>query len=385
VDGRADQFSLGVVAYQMATGRKPFEADTWIAVSHKILNVEPEPAAKWNVSLKPASAAAIARALHKSPAARFPTCGEFAQAYEIAPAAETTRSAPPWWAAVAVLALAVAGGLGYWISREPAPNVVESKPEAPATTANEPVKPEPPKADTAKALPVADPLRLSVGAADFEFAEIKAGQFMMGTDAPYAEPDEKPRHLVRITRPYFLGKTEVTRQQWHAVMGGPAPGADDAGLPKTELSYNDAIEFLKKLNARGDGFRYRLPTEAEWEYAARAGSRDDLYGDMYQVAWFQKGNILAPRQVAEMEPNAWALHDVIGNAWEWVADWYDEEYYTKSPHDDPKGPPSGQFRVIRGGSYNSQGMILRVSYRAAVEPERRDDEYGFRFVREPVP
>jgi formylglycine-generating enzyme required for sulfatase activity len=144
------------------------------------------------------------------------------------------------------------------------------------------------------------------------------------------------------------------------------------------------MQYITKLNARGDGFRYRLPTEAEWEYAARAGSREDLYGDMHQIAWFQKGNILGPIKVGGMEPNAWTLHDMIGNAWEWCSDWFDEEYYAKSPREDPKGPASGQFRVIRGGSYDSQGMILRVSYRAAVEPDQRNEQYGFRIVREPV-
>jgi formylglycine-generating enzyme required for sulfatase activity len=389
VDGRSDQFSLGVVAYQLATGKKPFDADTWIAVSHKILNVEPEPPTRLNPALTATAAAAIQKALSKLPSERFDSCAEFARAYEGTPSvavAEKRSAAGLVAAGVALLAI-LAGGV-YWMNGNRG-TATEPKTSPPAAQNVQPAETKAverqggeTKQEAQSAAASADPLHLRVGTADFEFAEIPAGQFMMGNDAGYANPEEKPRHLVRITRPFYIGTTEVTRKQWHAVMGGAAK-PDDGDLPKLEVSYLDANAFLNKLNARADGFRYRLPTEAEWEYAARAGSREDLYGDLHDIAWHQSGNVLAATKVGSLEPNKWKLHDTIGNAWEWVSDWLDTEYYGKSPRDDPQGPGSGEARVLRGGSYNSQGMILRLSYRAANKPDIRGEEYGFRIVRQP--
>jgi formylglycine-generating enzyme required for sulfatase activity len=383
VDGRADQFSLGVVAYQLATGRKPFDADTWIAVSHKILNVEPEPAVRINPALKAATGAAIARALSKAPEQRFATCAEFARAFEgAASTAPAKRSSAGWIAAAAAVLALVAAGI-YW-TRDAQPGAVTSKaaPDPGKAEVKPEAKAEAAKEETKTAKQESDPLHLRAGDVTIDFAAIPAGQFMMGNDAGYADQREKPRHLVRITRPFYLSETEVTRRQWHAVMGGAAPKPDEADLPQLGVSYLDATAFLGKLNARADGFRYRLPTEAEWEYAARAGSKEDLYGDLHRIAWHQSGNVLGPTRAGSMEPNAWSLQDTIGNAWEWVADWFDEEYYAKSPRDDPQGPGKGEYRVLRGGSYNSQGMILRASYRIAVEPNVRGDEYGIRILRQ---
>jgi formylglycine-generating enzyme required for sulfatase activity len=385
VDGRADQFSLGVVAYQMTTGKKPFDADTWIAVSHKILNYEPDPATKLNPSVKPEASAAIAKALAKKPEDRFCTCSEFTRAFagEVKMPGVAGRRRPAV-AVVAVIALLVgvgtAGALWVHCCSGPPPDQPPAKaavapPVATASKAGvEPTTPPPP------APPPVDPTKLTIGGALIEFVSIPAGQFRMGG---YIQSDQQPARRVRITRPFFLGKFEVTRKQWHAVMGGASPKADEADLPKNNVTYDDALAFCAKLTARKDGFRYRLPTEAEWEYAARGGLKDDLYGELEDIAWYRsRGDEEGPIKVGSKDPNPWGLYDMIGNVHEWIADWYDENYYREAPDADPPGPATGQYRGLRGGSYGHAAMTLYTAYRSAAEPAHKQPEYGFRIVRQ---
>ena len=383
VDGRADQFSLGVVAYQMAAGRKPFEADTWIAVTHKIMNVEPDPVTKWNPAVKPEAAASIAKALSKMPDERFITCGEFARTFsgEVKLQARKRSLVPMVAAGGLVVALGTAAAL--WVHCCAAPPLSETAKQPTATEMKTPeTKAVPPATAEIKSMPPVVPLdltKLTIGSATIEFAAIQPGRFTMGG---VYDDNEKPEHRVSITRPFQIAKTEVTRKQWHAVMGGPSPSLADADLPKMAVSYNDALAFAQKLNGRGDGFRYRLPTEAEWEYAARAGNRGELYGKLDDIAWYNDGSVEAPTKVASKDPNAWGLYDMIGNAAEWVSDWYGEDYYRSSPAENPTGPATGQYRGVRGGAYATQPMTLRVSYRYAAEPNLRGEIYGFRLVRE---
>jgi serine/threonine protein kinase len=393
VDGRADQYSLGVVGYQMLTGRMPFEAPTWVALSYKILHESPQPVAALVPGAAASASQAVERAMARDRNQRFATCSQFTQAFSgsadpatlpLPHASASRRNPTPAIAAILAL-IAVAVGGWFWMSRGQKQDVAiqppiaytppsESAQPAGGATSVSPNRPKP--ADPA----ATDPLKMVIDGIDFNFAAIPAGQFMMGNDAGYANPDEKPRHLVRITKPFEIGVTEVTAAQWAAV-NGQKPPAKGGSLPKLGVSYQDAEAFLRKLNTRGDGYRYRLPTEAEWEYAARAGTTKELYGDLDAIAWYQSGSATGPIDVGQREPNAWGLFDTIGNAWEWVSDWYGEEYYANSPKADPKGAPEGQYRVIRGGSFNAQGMILRVTYRAAAEPGTRGEDYGFRIVR----
>ena len=229
-----------------------------------------------------------------------------------------------------------------------------------------------------------------------EFVSVPAGQFPMGCSEG-AKPvecsaDEKPRHTVQITKTFEIGKTEVTQKQWQTVMGSNPSRYKGDTLPVEQVSFQDVQAFLSKLNARNDGFLYRLPTEAEWEYAARAGTADQFAGANVanslgrrspadDWAWY---NVEKTQPVANKKPNAWGLYDMRGNVAEWVQDWYDSKYYTKSPMPDPKGPDSGDGgRGVRGGTFHDDGpWLTRVSLRMHFPEDYRHFDLGFRVARE---
>ena len=282
---------------------------------------------------------------------------------------------------------------------------------------------------------------------------IPAGEFQMGGERPAEDlinifppalynagpedfSDEYPRHRARITRPFYIGQHEVTVGQFLAFVketdyqsdaekdgqGGwgyneqkrkiegrqprytwKSPGftqSDDH--PVVNVSANDALAFCAWLSKK-EGKTYRLPTEAEWEYACRAGSTtlyhngDDpeklgkaaralnfklapKFGHVHTIEMPPEGPFTT--KVGSYEPNAWGLYDMHGNAWEWCSDWYDEEYYAKSPVDDPTGPASGTVRVRRGGGWNSFPLYARSSYRNYLASGSRCVNLGFRVVRE---
>ena len=209
--------------------------------------------------------------------------------------------------------------------------------------------------------------------------------------------DEEPQHAVQITHSFEIAKTEVTQKQWQAVMGSnPSFHQDEADLPVEEVGFQDVQQFLGKLNARNDGFVYRLPTEAEWEYAARAGTTDPYAGPIAE-AWYDDGRLgggekafigfdgetlASTHKVAAKKPNAWGIFDMRGNVAEWVQDWYDPVYYSHSSTVDPKGPVSGEEHVARGGSWHTYGPLTRVSARAHFTQDYQFDDVGFRVVRE---
>jgi formylglycine-generating enzyme len=291
---------------------------------------------------------------------------------------------------------------------------------------------------------------------------IPAGEFMMGAEEdrgdtlkffPYCDPQvlggELPRHRVRITKPFYLGQYEVTLGEflkfYHDAKNSkdierddkPSWGNDKTGKalveskapewkleldhPVVYVSWTDATAFCKWLSKQ-TGKTYRLPTEAEWEYACRAGSNsryhfgddpEDLVRysnsadadrkavlDNPTIATYAKDGkksdaaipfpFLSGRDgfawtapVGKYQPNAFGLHDMHGNAWEWCSDWYDEGYYATSPVDDPQGPGNGTMRVARGGAFNRTPVFLRCAYRAKGAPSRQNVHYGFRVACEP--
>jgi formylglycine-generating enzyme required for sulfatase activity len=197
--------------------------------------------------------------------------------------------------------------------------------------------------------------------------------------------NDQPAHRVRITKAFEIGKYEVTQAQWEAVMGGNPSEFKGPDRPVEQVSWNDIQEFLTSLNRRNDGYRYRLPTEAEWEYAARAGTTGEHYGNLEAIAWFGRNSGDQTHPVGRKQPNAWGLYDMLGNVWEWCQDWYGETHYrelAKSPAVDPSGPPRGEYRVLRGGSWYKYLWFLRASSRFRERPSGRYRHAGFRCVRE---
>jgi formylglycine-generating enzyme required for sulfatase activity len=190
-----------------------------------------------------------------------------------------------------------------------------------------------------------------------DFVKIAAGEFMMGCSPGDADckPDESPTHRVQITKGFELGKYEVTQAHWESVMQANPSSNKGATRPVETVSKLEIQDFISKLNGRNDGYRYRLPTEAEWEYAARAG-RDSLSSIVLnEVAWFEGNSEDESHPVGQKKPNAWGLYDMLGNVREFVSDFYSADYYSVSPAIDPKGPQlnvgAGGFagRGVRGG------------------------------------
>ncbi len=165
-------------------------------------------------------------------------------------------------------------------------------------------------------------------------------------------------------------------------MGTEPSHVEESDLPVGMVDWVMVQEFLKKLNARQDGYRYRLPTEAEWEYAARAGSSGKYTGPLDAMAWHAGNSGDQYHPVGQKQANAWGLYDMQGNVWEWCQDWYDENYYQNSPAQDPQGPSPGRNRTLRGGSESSDARRLRVSFRGWEGPFNWSDAIGFRCVRE---
>jgi formylglycine-generating enzyme required for sulfatase activity len=218
-----------------------------------------------------------------------------------------------------------------------------------------------------------------------KFALIPAGEFLMGSPEGQGGSDEQPQHKVKITKPFYLQTTEVTQAQWKAVMGDNPSNSKGDGLPVEQVSWEAAQKFIEKLSAK-EGVKYRLPTEAEWEYACRAGSTTgfcfgDAQSELGEYAWYKMNSDGKTHPVGMKKPNAWGLYDIHGNVWEWCQDWYDENYYKNSPADDPQGPGSGSYRVCRGGSWGGDSVFIRSAVRMKFPPYGICHYNGFRVAR----
>lgn len=215
---------------------------------------------------------------------------------------------------------------------------------------------------------------------------IPAGTFTMGSPdwEVDREGDEGPRHLVTMTRPFYIGIYEVTQEQWYAVMGNNPSWFVASGNPVERVSWNDCQEFITELNTKGIG-TFRLPTEAEWEYACRSGSLtrfafgDDLgYSELGDYAWYSENSMAATHTVGQKEPNSWGLYDMHGNVFEWCSDWYGA--YDGTEQTDPQGPSMGSAYIIRGGSYDGIPQCCRSAERCQCTTYTYIS-VGFRLVR----
>jgi formylglycine-generating enzyme required for sulfatase activity len=243
-----------------------------------------------------------------------------------------------------------------------------------------------------------------------EFVLIPPGSFLMGSQM--GPKDERPVHRVVISKPFYMAKYELTQGQWEALMG-EHPWLEELRKDKANeavgptkamdtLSWTACQEFIGKLKAKVPAHAFALPSEAQWEYACRAGSASEFsFGDddsqLGDYAWFH-GNMnwvgqpgfkgtLFYHDVGVKKPNAFGLYDMHGGVWEWCADWYDENFYFDSPLVDPTGPDSGLFRVLRGGSWFRYGKYARSAYRKVFHPDGDGDattayinDFGCRLV-----
>ena len=362
---------------------------------------QPRQVAPAPVSPPAKPAIAPARPRQSSPATKTP-------APPSVPTAKPAAS-PPWprtkhWAIGVVAALLVAAGIWYFTHHS------DSR-DAPAPSGG----------DSKKSFVVAA-LETKTNSLGMKLTLIPAGEFMMGSPEGEAgaEANEHPQHRVRITRPFYLGTYSVTRGQFAKFVAatnyktdkekdgngkrgsGSASGPDadgsaekadstwrNPGFPQTdehpvvEVSWNDAVAFCKWLSNQ-EGKKYRLPTEAEWEYACRAGTTTAyFFGDnSAELAEFAHHTHDSTAPVGTLRPNPFGLYDIIGNSWQWCADWYGADYYKKSPADDPPGPPTGAVRVERGGSWRSGPARCRSAVRDFFGPGHHGYRIGFRVVCE---
>jgi len=213
---------------------------------------------------------------------------------------------------------------------------------------------------------------------------IPAGTFMMGCSPGDQEckEDEKPAHRVTISAGFWMGQIAVPGRAYRKY-------ASENGLRLefSELELNLPIGTWDSSWYSASGYcgwaSGRLPTEAEWEYAARGGSTESRYGNLKEIAWYVRNSNRMAHEGALKKPNAFGLYDMLGNVWEWVNDWYDPKYYQSGAAQAPPGPASGQEKVLRGGSWIVDPNLLRVSNRYSIKPDARSDYFGFRCVWEP--
>ena len=222
----------------------------------------------------------------------------------------------------------------------------------------------------------------TVSGLNIEMVFVEGGTFQMGSND--GESDEKPVHPVTLSD-FLIGKYEITQKQWRDVKGNdPSNFKNCDNCPVEKVSWDDVKDFIIKLNKK-TGKIYRMPTEAEWEYAAKGGNKSNEYtysgsNTIGYVAWYSDNSGSKTHPVGQKQPNEIGLFDMTGNVWEWCSDWYGEDYYQSSPSSNPKGALSGSFRVYRGGVWSTGAQNCRTSYRSRNYPDSRYNYLGFRLV-----
>jgi formylglycine-generating enzyme required for sulfatase activity len=221
--------------------------------------------------------------------------------------------------------------------------------------------------------------------ANMEFVWVEGGCFQMGcgnwTDD--CEEDEEPLHEVCLEG-FWIGRYEVTQEQWTKVQGGnPSYFKKGGNYPVENITWYDAQDFITKLNAISPEYQFTLPTEAQWEYAARTRGRREKYSGSRKeekVAWYGKNSGYATHPVGTQKATKLGIHDMSGNVWEWCQDGYDEKFYEKSEVENPLGPQDAETRVIRGGSHGSFAKDIRTSNRNNRDPEKTHGGLGVRLI-----
>lgn len=227
------------------------------------------------------------------------------------------------------------------------------------------------------------PPKVQVPLAGMEFALIPGDSFQMGSND--GESREKPVHRVTIS-PFSMMTTEVTQKMWKDIMGSNPSAFKGDNLPVEQVSWNDIQDFIKKLNERDPGNGYRLPSEAEWEYSCRAGMATRFYSgnsdsDLDRVGWYSDNSSDKTHPVGQKQPNKYGLYDMHGNVWEWCADWYHDNYTGAPTNGTAWTSPSGEYRVLRGGSWCYRAWFCRFACRGETYSDSRYIYIGFRLVK----
>ena len=227
------------------------------------------------------------------------------------------------------------------------------------------------------------------GGVTLDLLAIPGGTFWMGSPDGVGEKNEHPRHQVTLA-PFLMGKYPVTQAEWQAVMGNNPSKFKDADRPVECVSWDECQEFLKKLNATVEthgraSLQFRLPTEAEWEYACRAGSETIWHfgndsAQLENYAWHDENSRDKTHAVGKLQPNAFDLYDMYGNVWEWCQDWFNETYYANSPRENPAGQSSGKYRLLRGGSWYNLPDGCRSACRGSFASANQGSNIGCRVV-----
>ena len=260
-----------------------------------------------------------------------------------------------------------------------------TRPSTPKTTKQQTTQTtKRPTPQTTKQTTQQNVLTITVKGVSFKMIRVQGGTFTMGATSEQGSDvvsDEKPAHKVTPSS-YYIGETEVTQELWQAVMGSNPSYFKGAKLPVEQVSWEDCQEFIRKLNQM-TGKSFRLPTEAEWEFAARGGSRSNHYkysgsNNLSSVAWYWDNSGEKTHPVGQKSPNELGLYDMSGNVYEWCADWYGD--YSSSAQTNPKGPSNGSSRVIRCGGWFGNAWNCRVSYRNFIRPSFSFSYLGLRLA-----
>ncbi len=252
-----------------------------------------------------------------------------------------------------------------------------------------PAKVESSKPVASKPVPVAkvEPPKPRYTTPNIEMVRVEGGTFQMGSDDKEAYSNEKPVHTVTVGS-FSIGKYEITQAQWRSVMGtSPSEFKNCDNCPVEQVSWDDIQQFLSKLNSLSSK-RYRLPTEAEWEFAARGGNSSNGFkysgsNDLNAAAWYHDNSGSKTHSVGGKSANELGIYDMSGNVWEWCSDWYDSKYYSSSPSSNPTGAVTGTSRVLRGGGWLYFAVSCRVAHRSGLTPSGRVNDVGFRLVSFP--
>ena len=401
VDGRADIFSLGVTLFEMINGEVPYNASTPLAIMRKIVD-EPTPSLCSVDETIPSLVSDVAeKMMAKDPEDRYGSAAEvvsdlssFLDSLTKPSAAEEAFSAPGANLTLERLDKEETQRRGQERLRtEPSPTAEAQSPEEGGR--------EPASAKTMYWMGGGAAVLIAlvfVGFMSFggggtyahlfpeaDFVQISQGTFQMGSLPTEAGRDaDESLHRVSLTSGYWISRYEVTQKQWESVMGYNPSNHLGEDLPVEQVSWEDIQNFIQQIN-EADGTTYRLPTESEWEYAARAGS-SSAYGynvdisNLTDFAWYADNSQGQTHPVGTKRPNAWGLYDMSGNVLEWCQDW--GVAYPYGSVVDPKGPETGKVRIGRGGSWYSPEKACRAADRSATEPTDRGNDLGFRLCHD---